>query len=205
MFLFHDWTWHNKLIIKKNGNIVIYRNGFEVAVCECPHFNEKYTKIYVSKNSPLLITDLKENKIYSFAVRIITKDGHKSEFSEPFVMNMLRSVYIWFVYYLLYFYQKKYKISWRCYNFSGPSEETYDKNESRNYTWYVLIVAFFISGAIGFLYWKRKKSRINFKNLANSHYNTRSGSTTFSGVNGLGELNLLQIFFFNLYISILKV
>ena len=70
-----------------------------------------------------------------------------------------------------------------------PFEQDKEQEEAgTSYTWLIILLLIVAGGGVAFAYWKNKRSHINFKNLANSHYNTRSGSTTFTGVNGLGKV-----------------
>lgn len=71
--------------------------------------------------------------------------------------------------------------------FSETAEVVKEVESSGSFKWPIALILMLICAVTGFAYWKRKRSQMNFKNLANSHYNTRSGSTTFSGVNGLGK------------------
>lgn len=59
--------------------------------------------------------------------------------------------------------------------------------ESTSLVWPIVLIVLLLGSCVGFVYWKQKRSPLNFKTLAHSHYDTRSGSATFSGVNGLGN------------------
>ncbi len=56
-------------------------------VCEGATIEIDRAKVYESEESPLILSRLERDKMYAFAVRIVTKQGHKSDLSETFVIE----------------------------------------------------------------------------------------------------------------------
>ncbi|XP_065222382.1 sortilin-related receptor-like [Planococcus citri] len=135
---------------------------FEVLISQGDHINlsDSKTKHYMTSKPPYFVRDLKMGPTYTFAVRILSDGGDYSDLSEEYTVtnNLINN---------------------------EPFEQEKKEESGSSYTWLFILLLVVVGGGVAFAYWKNKRSHINFKNLANSHYNTRSGSTTFTGVNGL--------------------
>lgn len=52
----------------------------------------------------------------------------------------------------------------------------------------IMVLLSALLAGLAFFIFRHKKLQRSFSNFANSHYDTRSGSTTFGGADGLGKL-----------------
>ncbi|KAK7603208.1 hypothetical protein V9T40_003207 [Parthenolecanium corni] len=142
----------------KSSKMYNLTGKYEIVVCKGNHIDLSRATIYKSDTSPYNIHHLPHDQIHTIAVRFVTETGLTSELSSGILYNFIEEI---------------------------PGEAVKEAEQSSGYKWPIVLILSLICAVTGFAYWKRKRSQMNFKNLANSHYNTRSGSTTFSGVNGL--------------------
>ncbi|KAL0266712.1 UNVERIFIED_CONTAM: hypothetical protein PYX00_009183 [Menopon gallinae] len=130
---------------------------YKVFVSEGGDLNVSIAKQYVTDSPRFTFKDIKEGVMYSFAVMLVTEDGYSSKLSEV----------------------KSYQTS-----------EISDFLSSTNFVSIlvpIMILSIALLIVLGFFIYRQKRLKRRFFKYANSHYDTRSGSTTFGGADDLDD------------------
>ncbi|XP_049769267.1 sortilin-related receptor-like [Schistocerca cancellata] len=133
---------------------------YKVLVSEGPAFDQQKATEYEIRGPPLTLDELKSGQTYSFAVQLQTKEGYCSQPSE--VVSLLSPD----------------KGSWVA---------VLTASSVAGVVVPVIVVVGLLLAVVGFLVYRHRRLQHSFVSFANSHYDTRSGSATFSGADGLDE------------------
>ncbi|XP_076656222.1 sortilin-related receptor isoform X2 [Halictus rubicundus] len=136
--------------------------SYEILVVEGSNkMNESAAKVFKVHQPPYKYTDVKPNVIYSFAVRLVTNEGHRSHLSEV--------------------------VSVRTTNESALPV-TMSTNSIVSFAVPICLLIVALGSALAYFVVRHKKLSNSFTQFANSHYDTRRGQATFPGTtDGLEE------------------
>ncbi|KAK6642297.1 hypothetical protein RUM44_014020 [Polyplax serrata] len=162
-----------QVFLQSNGSITVFwrenelpeivqnsQYTYRVYVSEGNTLNMSSARYFETDASQFIFSDAKEDVMYSFAVQLVTEDGYSSRLSEIGTITMPLG--------------------------SSGSQSFF--SSSLVSTAVTIVLPLVTLGAVlTFLLYRHRRQKRNFGNYANSHYDTRSGSATFGGTNGLDD------------------
>nr|CAD7458755.1 unnamed protein product [Timema tahoe] len=135
--------------------------GFQYVVMVSPgrSINMSAIKEYRANNPPIILNNMNSDTIYSIAVVLETEEGFRSLLSEVESVEVQAA-------------------SWAAVLTTSNLVSVVVP---------VILVVIVLVAALGFFIFRHRRLQRSFVSFANSHYDTRSGATTFSGGDGLDE------------------
>uniref|UniRef100_A0A1B6DW73 Sortilin-related receptor n=1 Tax=Clastoptera arizonana TaxID=38151 RepID=A0A1B6DW73_9HEMI len=150
--------WWKEASMPENFKDIKYE--YLVSISEGSAMNLSTAKQYHVMSPPFIFNDVQDDTIYSCVVQLVTLDGYKSLTSE--IASVAVQKGIW------------------------PAM-LMDKRSFISLVLPTFLVIITLAGALGYVIFRHRRLQNNFTTFTNSHYNTRSGSATFTGAEGLDE------------------
>ncbi|XP_014221695.1 sortilin-related receptor-like [Trichogramma pretiosum] len=124
--------------------------------------NESTAQVFKANQPPFIYNNAKLDTIYSFAIRLVTEEGHKSALSEVYSIQESRSA------------------AW-------PAQMS--PSSILSIAIPVCLIVLALGAALGYFAIRHRRLSNSFTQFANSHYDTRRGQATFPGTvdTGLAE------------------
>ncbi|XP_033333706.1 sortilin-related receptor [Megalopta genalis] len=144
------------------GDLENSKYHYEILVMEgSKKMNESTATIFKVHEPPYTYMNVKPNIIYSFAVRIVTYEGHKSRLSEVVSVKAPNELAL---------------------------PVTISTNNILSFAIPICLLIVVLGSALAYFVVRHKKLSKTFTQFANSHYDTRRGQATFPGTtDGLEE------------------
>ncbi|XP_050441242.1 sortilin-related receptor-like isoform X2 [Adelges cooleyi] len=143
--------------------LVFYQIPFHylIRISEGSQLNTTSAKTYKAERSPFIISDPPTGEQLSVTVQLVTETGYVSRMSEVF--------------------------SFISNNYDSASSETVVVGVNTGWTSILLVILVIgLSGGLAYFVIRHRNIQNSFVQFANSRYDTRSGSATFTGVDSLG-------------------
>uniref|UniRef100_A0A8D9B9P9 Sortilin-related receptor n=1 Tax=Cacopsylla melanoneura TaxID=428564 RepID=A0A8D9B9P9_9HEMI len=164
---------HQVIVLpEKNGSYIIYWKEvvlpaklknipfkYSVFAIEGSDMDLERAREYQVESPPFIISDVYDGRTYCFAVRLVTTRGFRSALSE------------------IYSYEMP----------TGSWTNILTDSGMMSFTLPTVFIILSLCGLLTYYVVRHRRLQQSFTQFANSHYDTRSGSATFCGVDGLGE------------------
>ncbi|XP_026686698.1 sortilin-related receptor [Diaphorina citri] len=157
---------------EKNGSYIIYWKEvvlppklknipfkYSVFAIEGHDMNIYKAKEFLVDSPPFIISDVYDGRTYCFAVQLVTSRGFRSALSE------------------IYSYEMP----------AGSWANLLTSSSMLSFILPTLLIILTLCGLLTYYVTRHRRLQQSFTQFANSHYDTRSGSATFCGVDGLAE------------------
>ncbi|XP_050528252.1 sortilin-related receptor-like isoform X2 [Daktulosphaira vitifoliae] len=152
----YEISWHNHSLPSELNSPVHYL----IHVSEGNQLNITSAKTYKADNTPFIINDPPLGEQLSVAIQLATEDGYVSQMSEVFSFIP---------------------------NNENRSQDSIVVRVNNGWSSIILVLLVIgLSGGLAYFVIRHRNLQNSFVQFANSRYDTRSGSATFTGVDSLG-------------------